>query len=321
MKALILKNRNADDIQNIKQDSVHSPGGHVPLTIPHLKDQSKEGSRGQVCNSLSYRMPSVSTPTSTTTLKAAITHDENKTLTRPRIYSASSAMTRTGVQDTWRRLSSSQALENDRSSSPNRSDPLVSKAIEREPRSLNTARKALSEVKNVRRPFRCITADGECVESVPEYNLGKKQHSGLPSGLLSPPEIHVGQTLLKEDGSCDATSVSSSQSTSSKNTRTWQHYRHSRKKEILTVSSTSPYENPIAIPRRCPPKGLQVTPLLPQTYKIAHGQVVILPSRNLLVDLREGDRRSGGRGDRVLCVSPDGQEVSDSRNSKRAAKP
>jgi len=49
--------------------------------------------------------------------------------------------------------------------------------------------------------------------------------------------------------------------------------------------------------------------LPPQTHKVARGQLVILPSRTLLVDFREGERRQGRQGVEVLTVSPDGKEV------------
>jgi polo-like kinase 4 len=48
----------------------------------------------------------------------------------------------------------------------------------------------------------------------------------------------------------------------------------------------------------------------PQTHKTTHGQVTILPSRSLLVDFREGERRRGSKGDEVLVVDPSGAEVS-----------
>ncbi|KAH9895161.1 kinase-like domain-containing protein [Cubamyces lactineus] len=46
--------------------------------------------------------------------------------------------------------------------------------------------------------------------------------------------------------------------------------------------------------------------LKPQTYKISRGQLVILPSRALLVDFREGERRKGGKGKEVLVINSDG---------------
>jgi hypothetical protein len=52
------------------------------------------------------------------------------------------------------------------------------------------------------------------------------------------------------------------------------------------------------------------TSLLPQkTHKLACGQLVILPSNSALVDFREGERRSGRKGDEVMVVSPNGDQV------------
>lgn len=57
------------------------------------------------------------------------------------------------------------------------------------------------------------------------------------------------------------------------------------------------------------PTALNTTYLLPQTHKVVKGQLTILPSRSLLIDFREGERRKGQRGAEVLIVSPDGAEV------------
>jgi hypothetical protein len=47
-----------------------------------------------------------------------------------------------------------------------------------------------------------------------------------------------------------------------------------------------------------------------QTYKSAHGQITVLPSRSLLVDFREGERRRGKKGNEVFIVDPTGMGVS-----------
>jgi hypothetical protein len=57
------------------------------------------------------------------------------------------------------------------------------------------------------------------------------------------------------------------------------------------------------------PKPFNTSFLPPQTHKVARGQLVILPSRTLLVDFREGERRQGRQGSEVLTISPDGEEV------------
>ncbi|KAI0630156.1 kinase-like domain-containing protein [Trametes polyzona] len=49
--------------------------------------------------------------------------------------------------------------------------------------------------------------------------------------------------------------------------------------------------------------------LKPQTHKVSRGQLVVLPSRALLVDFREGERRKGGKGREVIVVSADGHTI------------
>jgi hypothetical protein len=49
--------------------------------------------------------------------------------------------------------------------------------------------------------------------------------------------------------------------------------------------------------------------LTAQTQKLLRGQVTVLPSKSLLIDLREGERRKGRKGEEVLVVSPDGEMV------------
>lgn len=75
--------------------------------------------------------------------------------------------------------------------------------------------------------------------------------------------------------------------------------------------SYGPINNPpeasgIGVPR---PKPFDTSFLPPQTQKVARGQLVVLPSKTLLVDFREGERRQGRQGVEVLTVSPDGEEV------------
>lgn len=57
------------------------------------------------------------------------------------------------------------------------------------------------------------------------------------------------------------------------------------------------------------PKPFNSAFLPPQTHKVARGQLVVLPSRGLLVDFREGERRQGRQGVEVLTISPNGEEV------------
>jgi hypothetical protein len=85
-----------------------------------------------------------------------------------------------------------------------------------------------------------------------------------------------------------------------------------------TVNDVLPHDPPaIEIPllSPSPSRGLSTreplsTSLLPpKTHKLAHGQLVILPSRSVLVDFREGERRKGRKGDEVMVVSPNGDQV------------
>ncbi|KAH9841603.1 uncharacterized protein C8Q71DRAFT_339837 [Rhodofomes roseus] len=57
------------------------------------------------------------------------------------------------------------------------------------------------------------------------------------------------------------------------------------------------------------PEAISTAYLSPQTHKVAHGQLVVLPSRSLLVDFREGERRRGKKGNEVLLISPDGSTI------------
>lgn len=71
-----------------------------------------------------------------------------------------------------------------------------------------------------------------------------------------------------------------------------------------------PFDDPlskgIGMPR---PKPFNTCFLPPQTHKVARGQLVVLPSKTLLVDFREGERRQGRQGVEVLTISPNGEEV------------
>jgi polo-like kinase 4 len=51
------------------------------------------------------------------------------------------------------------------------------------------------------------------------------------------------------------------------------------------------------------------SPLPSQMHKMVHGQITIQPSRSLVIDLREGERRRGQKGDEVLVVNADGGMV------------
>ena len=55
---------------------------------------------------------------------------------------------------------------------------------------------------------------------------------------------------------------------------------------------------------------LNTSHLTPQTHKVSNGSLTVLPSRSLLVDFREGERRKGRKGHEVMLISPDGLSVS-----------
>ncbi|KAI1794204.1 kinase-like domain-containing protein [Ganoderma leucocontextum] len=49
--------------------------------------------------------------------------------------------------------------------------------------------------------------------------------------------------------------------------------------------------------------------LKPRTHKLSRGQLVVLPSKALLADFRESERRKGHEGKQVIMISPDGDTV------------
>ncbi|KAJ7288402.1 hypothetical protein C8J57DRAFT_1706856 [Mycena rebaudengoi] len=49
--------------------------------------------------------------------------------------------------------------------------------------------------------------------------------------------------------------------------------------------------------------------LHPEVHKTVHGQITVLPSRSLLVDLREGERKRGQAGTEVFVIDPRGVEI------------
>ncbi|KAF9049660.1 hypothetical protein BDZ89DRAFT_1126603 [Hymenopellis radicata] len=57
------------------------------------------------------------------------------------------------------------------------------------------------------------------------------------------------------------------------------------------------------------PTPLTTSLLNPRSHKTVQGHVTVLPSRSLLVDFREGERRRGNPGDHVFIVSPDGLNI------------
>ena len=81
------------------------------------------------------------------------------------------------------------------------------------------------------------------------------------------------------------------------------------------IDDVLPYDAPdIKLPlpshsRPSPREPLSATLLPPKTHKLAGGQLAVLPSRSVLVDFREGERRAGRKGDEVMVVSPNGDQV------------
>ncbi|KAI0250743.1 hypothetical protein BJV78DRAFT_1154864 [Lactifluus subvellereus] len=74
-----------------------------------------------------------------------------------------------------------------------------------------------------------------------------------------------------------------------------------------SVNSALPHDSPTverslssSPPGASTREPLSTSLLPPKTHKLAHGQLVILPSRSVLVDFREGERRKGGKGDEVM---------------------
>jgi hypothetical protein len=53
------------------------------------------------------------------------------------------------------------------------------------------------------------------------------------------------------------------------------------------------------------PRPIDLTSMRSQSHKSMHGSITVLPSRSLLIDFREGERRRGHKGDEVLLVSED----------------
>jgi hypothetical protein len=81
------------------------------------------------------------------------------------------------------------------------------------------------------------------------------------------------------------------------------------------IDNVLPYDAPdikLPLPSHSRPslrEPLSTSLLPPKTHKLAGGQLAILPSRSVLVDFREGERRTGRKGDEVLVVSPNGDQV------------
>ncbi|KAI0269898.1 hypothetical protein BC834DRAFT_863823 [Gloeopeniophorella convolvens] len=119
--------------------------------------------------------------------------------------------------------------------------------------------------------------------------------SSVESGPLSeiePPMCSI--SVLRNQRNDDALGFSAATSTTSA------HPRLSSTTKALPLSSLS--KSPT-------PDPLSTSLLTPRTHKVSYGQVVILPSRSVLIDFREGERRKGSKGDEVLVVSANGDQI------------
>jgi hypothetical protein len=85
-------------------------------------------------------------------------------------------------------------------------------------------------------------------------------------------------------------------------------------KSTARNTPTRSYFRQISTPEVVPMVGVQ-TPLLragvlqPGTFRTVHGVITLQKSGSIIVDLREGERLKGRKGDTILCVRSDGGQV------------
>ncbi|KAJ7069839.1 kinase-like domain-containing protein [Mycena amicta] len=83
--------------------------------------------------------------------------------------------------------------------------------------------------------------------------------------------------------------------------------------DSINISITSPLKtatsHPILPVGTTRPVPFTTDSLTPESHKTAHGNVTILPSRSLLVDFREAERRRGQKGTEVLLIDSQGLKV------------
>ncbi|KAJ6584905.1 hypothetical protein B0H19DRAFT_401123 [Mycena capillaripes] len=72
------------------------------------------------------------------------------------------------------------------------------------------------------------------------------------------------------------------------------------------LSAVSPPTIPVGTTRPLP---FTTALMTPEMHKTVHGQITVLPSHSLLVDLREAERRRGQKGVEVLVINPEGTQV------------
>jgi hypothetical protein len=77
---------------------------------------------------------------------------------------------------------------------------------------------------------------------------------------------------------------------------------------------TRAYFRQISTPELVPKADVRI-PLLragvlqPSTFRTVHGMITLQKSGSIIVDLREGERLKGRKGDTILCVKSDGGQV------------
>ncbi|KAI8972190.1 kinase-like domain-containing protein [Trametes punicea] len=125
--------------------------------------------------------------------------------------------------------------------------------------------------------------------------LGSKSSA---SDVTGRPVLYSRQTEIQQRISSKATS----------STAVTQTHSHTRE-EPMKLEATLPSQ-PIAFRvEHSEVTALNTQRLRPQTHKVSRGQLVVLPSRSLLVDFREGERRKGGKGKEVLVISSNGGTI------------
>lgn len=128
------------------------------------------------------------------------------------------------------------------------------------------------------------TSEKNLTQQRPSQNLANQRSESNPYGKCKGSRVSKGGSWLFS--------------------RAWVQYEQS---QYSSSQSCSTPRLPIGTTR---PRKLTTYPLMPHTHKMTHGHIVILPSRSLMVDLREGERRKGRRGNEVLVIDPSGEPVS-----------
>jgi hypothetical protein len=86
--------------------------------------------------------------------------------------------------------------------------------------------------------------------------------------------------------------------------------RPSRRQTSLGSGALNQYSHDPGLCGESTREPMSTSLLPPKTHKLAGGQLAILPSHSVLVDFREGERRKGRKGEEVMVVSPNGDQVS-----------